>query len=373
MPESKSKKSSQKKSKAPLVNRKESQLESCNNEEITKLHFPCPDNFVAEAGPGCHIAHPESSDWILEWEAAHADDFDADELSTIPDIAIDPESGTLTVCNLHHYSLVAYITVYEMRLRDVHGRLLEQGSTTNDEGETNQVTTLIVLCPPETFAHLCLILPQEETDNSTSQIDLEQLRLESDVQAWNQHPDPSDVYHDIILAFPLRTDSTNPSFLCTQGIHGHLTHFFSGNLHAIDFRCPVGTPLLAVADAVVAQVQDHHSCTGIAVTNLFQWNSILLQVINTAPNNPLFVEYVHIQTALVSVGDQVQVGQVIGTSGSVGFSPEPHLHFAAYRSDHPTAPTVQVSFAGKQGSYIPRAHAWYNEDGPLVPEAAKGV
>ncbi|GAX20533.1 hypothetical protein FisN_3Hh618 [Fistulifera solaris] len=366
-PKSKSKKSSQKKFKAPYVYREESQLASGGNEEKPKVSSPCSDNFVADAGPGCHIAHPESSDWILEWEAVNADDFDADGLSDIPDIAIDPESGTLTVCNLNQYSLVAYITVYETRLRDAQGRLLEQGSTTNDEGETNQVTTLIVLCPPETFAHLCVLLPQEETDKPTSQIDLEQLRLESDVQPWNQHPDPSDVYHDLILAFPLRTDSTNPSFLCTQGIHGHLTHFFSGNLHAIDFQCPVGTPLLAVADAVVVQVQDHHECTGIAVTNLFHWNSILLQVKNTPPDKPLFVEYVHIQSASVSVGDQVQAGQVIGASGSVGFSPEPHLHFAAYRSDHPTAPTVQVSFAGKRGPYIPRAHEWYNDDGLAVP------
>jgi hypothetical protein len=28
----------------------------------------------------------------------------------------------------------------------------------------------------------------------------------------------------------------------------------------------------------------------------------------------------------------------------VGFSPEPHLHFAAYRSSDPTAPTVRVYF-----------------------------
>jgi hypothetical protein len=109
-PKSKSKKSSQKKFKAPYVYREESQLASGGNEEKPKVSSPCSDNFVADAGPGCHIAHPESSDWILEWEAVNADDFDADGLSDIPDIAIDPESGTLTVCNLNQYSLVAYIT-----------------------------------------------------------------------------------------------------------------------------------------------------------------------------------------------------------------------------------------------------------------------
>lgn len=319
-----------------------------------------------EAGPGCHIAHPRSSNWILGWEAVQADEFDADDLEDIPDIAVDPDSQTLTVCNVNQYSVVAYISVYETRLRDVHGDLLLQGTTTNDEGETNHVTTLIVLCPPETFAHLCVLetaAVDDNDDDNSNTICLERLQLESDVQPWNQHPNPADNYHEKFLAFPLQTSPECPSILCTQGVHGHLTHFFSGNLHAIDFRCPVGTPLLAVADAIVVQVQDRHTCTGIAVTNLFQWNSILLQLMDTSPDNPLFVEYVHIQTSLVSVGDKVYVGQVIGTSGSVGFSPEPHLHFAAYRSDHPTAPTVQVSFAGKQGPYIPHAHMWYNADG----------
>lgn len=313
-------------------------------------------NFVSEAGPGCHIAHPSSSDWICGWEVARADDFD--NVDDIPDVAIDTEEGTLSVCNVHNYSIVAYISVYDVRLKDTHGQLLEQGMTMNDAGETFYVTTIIALCPPETFAHLCYF------ENKLCIEKLDQLKLESDVQQWREHPDPTDVYDDITLAFPLQTSPDVPAFLCTQGIHGHLTHFFSGNYHAIDFRCPVGTPLLAVAAGTVIQVQDHHTCTGIAVSNLFEWNSILLKI-DTPPENPLFVEYVHIQTAHVFVGDIVQQGQVIGTSGSVGFSPEPHLHFAAYRSDHPTAPTVQVSFAGKDGPYVPCAHSWYSARGQV--------
>jgi hypothetical protein len=42
----------------------------------------------------------------------------------------------------------------------------------------------------------------------------------------------------------------------------------------------------------------------------------------------------------------------------VGFSPEPHLHFAAYRSSDPTAPTVRVYF--EQASILERHQ---NDDG----------
>jgi hypothetical protein len=47
----------------------------------------------------------------------------------------------------------------------------------------------------------------------------------------------------------------------------------------------------------------------------------------------------------VAVGERVAAGQKICESGSVGFSPEPHLHFTAFRSQEPEAPTTRVRFA----------------------------
>lgn len=56
-------------------------------------------------------------------------------------------------------------------------------------------------------------------------------------------------------------------------------------------------------------------------------------------NDPLYVEFVHIQTnsCVVQVGDVVHKGQLLCFSGSVGFSPVPHLHMAAYRSSNDDA------------------------------------
>jgi len=58
--------------------------------------------------------------------------------------------------------------------------------------------------------------------------------------------------------------------------------------------------------------------------------------------------HVAARSAVVAVGDRVRRGQKICESGSVGFSPEPHLHFTAFRSRDPAAPTVRVRFAAEE-------------------------
>ena len=336
----------------------------------TSSQEPSSWNFDLAAGPGCHIARPDASEtcssWVLEWEHIEPEDYLGDDADTeIPDLAL--EDGVLTLCNMESYPVVAYITVYDTPLRGRDHQRLQAGCTTNNEGLTESCTTLIVLCPPTTFVHLCHIDDNDPTvANDPHNCNL---RLDSDVQEWRRHPHPEDT-HPRTIGFPL--DGLGP-YRCTQGVGGELTHFFAGNLHAIDFACPIGTPLLAVGDGTVVQVQAANRLTGIAVSNLFQWNSILLKLdpadgeveatvdppcVDTAEEDslvgvddndvqgdgPLFVEYVHIATAMVNPGDRVCRGQMIGTSGSVGFSPEPHLHFAAYRSDATTAATVRVYF-----------------------------
>ena len=168
----------------------------------------------------------------------------------------------------------------------------------------------------------------------------------------------------------------------------------TGNYHAVDFRCPEGTPCVAVCDGTVVECQDTNTLTGVAVGNLFKWNSISIRAdsddengedegnlaetgdnTNISRGGRLYLEYVHIQSGSICVkpGDRVTRGQVICRSGGVGFSPEPHLHFSAFRSDDPTAPTVRVWFeargdecSGKVGNvFIPKAGLFYNERGEV--------
>lgn len=165
-------------------------------------------NFDLHAGPGCHIArHTMETSWVLEWESIDPLEYQNDE---IPDIAIDTEDQTLSLCNIHDEYVVAYISVYSVILRDAQRRVLRAGTTTSNAGLTRTTTTLIVLCPPRTFAHLCYI---DLYDEPTGQLlSLEQIELDSDVQVWNRHPDPTDT-HPTSIGFPLQ----GGPFYCTQG------------------------------------------------------------------------------------------------------------------------------------------------------------
>ncbi|KAL3942380.1 MAG: hypothetical protein SGBAC_003412 [Bacillariaceae sp.] len=309
-------------------------------------------NFVAEAGPGCYIARRDlSPSWLIEWEDIDPTEFEGDE---VPDVAVDTDERTLSLCNIHDTAQIAYITVYETVVLDTKGKELPMGYTRDNDGKEHKCVTFIVLCPPRVFAHLCYLDVQMDQDITS-------IRIESDVRDWNQHPDPSDE-HPQRIGFPLE----GGPFLCTQGENGTLTHFFSGNLHAIDFRCNVGTPLLAAADGVVTEANDNNTLTGVAVSNLFSWNSIIIKVDEEGEaRDPLYIEYVHIQKTNVRKGDRVTRGHIIGTSGSVGFSPEPHLHFTAFRSSDPIAPTVRVKFqgTGENTEFLPKAGSWYDASG----------
>jgi Peptidase family M23 len=372
-------------------------------------YWPNAQNFVASAGPGCHMAHypslGDAADWVLGWESLE-DDEDLDEET--PDLAIDPEDFTLSLYNtdLVEYK-IAFVTIYDGLIRGRNGQILSSGTTTSSrsllelgsteattaDGPSRECTTLIVLCPPSMCCHMCH-LPNTISAEC----------IDSDVQVWVPHPDPQD-FHPRTISFPLLSPSSSTAFLCTQGIGGSLTHFLRGNLHAIDFACPAGTPIVAVGHGTVVQVRtDCSHVSGIAVSNLFHWNSILLELNHDDGSNacinieidapeesdegdhrnsatdgdaslprvgPLFIEYVHIATAAVSVGERVEDGQVIGTSGGVGFSPEPHLHLAAYRSAEATAPTCGVRFhvAGTPSlprpTFLPAAGQWYSVHGPV--------
>lgn len=289
------------------------------------------------------------------------------------------------------------MTVYDNPVLDRDGTPFPVGRTTDNDGETRECVTFILLVPPMTIVHAATL-----TDASSE--------IDSDVQDWCRHPAPDDE-HPLVIGFPLGVSEGKPGpWLCTQGEGGSLTHFFSGNLHAVDFRCDEGTELLAVGAGTVVEVSQDNTLTGVAVSNLFKWNSVMIQLdtegdgagaaggpaddagnldagdleagsrgSEDARGGDLFVEYVHIKagSVRVKVGDRVALGDVVCESGGVGFSPEPHLHFCAFRSKEPTAPTTRVRFRAASGGepYVPIAGNYYDESGavPAPPSAIGGT
>ncbi|MEU3453267.1 M23 family metallopeptidase [Micromonospora sp. NPDC006766] len=93
-----------------------------------------------------------------------------------------------------------------------------------------------------------------------------------------------------------------------------------GTLHAgIDFAMPEGTPIHATAAGTVIKAGNDGDGYG---------NSIFID-----HHNGYLTHYAHQSRLIVSVGDQVSAGQVIGYEGATGDATGPHLHFEVHQGE----------------------------------------
>ena len=136
----------------------------------------------------------------------------------------------------------------------------------------------------------------------------------------------------------------NQQSRCSQGVGGGFTHVFPETYFAVDLDCEVGTPIVAVGDGMVVEVQTSHRHGGIHASRLFAWNSLMLEL-----DSGLVVEYVHIKGVACVPKQVVKKGDVIAYSGCVGFCPIPHLHIQVHASKEENAPTIPFVFEGGKG------------------------
>ncbi|MGY3089070.1 urea transporter [Hymenobacter sp. UYAg731] len=103
-------------------------------------------------------------------------------------------------------------------------------------------------------------------------------------------------------------------------------------------------PILAPADGVVQEVIQHIEDNAIGEVNTREnWGNTV--VIRHAPG--LFTQLSHLRahSVPVKVGDYVQRGDIIGTCGSSGRSPEPHLHFQVQATPYVGSKTLAYPLA----------------------------
>lgn len=91
--------------------------------------------------------------------------------------------------------------------------------------------------------------------------------------------------------------------------------------NGVDLAAAVGTPLVAAADGTVAAIGNNDKYCPKGAYGKFV-------VINF--NNNLTGLYGHLSRQLVSAGDTVKRGQIIGYSGQTGYATGPHLHFSVF-------------------------------------------
>lgn len=298
---------------------------------------PWLDHEAATAGVYiAHVAAEGVPRWAVGGEPVRKETFAG--AADVPDLAVDPDTGLLSLINTSKTSKTAYVTVEHTCVDAAGAELIRH--------ESDACVTFVLVLPPRYMLDVCFVRPEGPA-----------LRITSDIRPLL--PQPCDGHRGIesdpviLPTLPLVGDGP---FLCTQGPCGRLSHFYPETRHAIDLACPEGTLVVAVADGVVTSVQDSNTASGVHCRNLFLWNSLMLRL-----DAGGFVEYVHIRThsARVSAGDHVAAGQPLCESGAVGFCPAPHLHIQAHASGHEGAPTVPIQFAGPMGPYTPMAGNFY--------------
>jgi hypothetical protein len=115
------------------------------------------------------------------------------------------------------------------------------------------------------------------------------------------------------------------TFAVLQGFHGAFSHRGS-NEYAVDFGCPVATPVVAARPGVVVAI--NASAQGSGTSPEFLEDSRANFVIVRHADGTLG-EYMHLSPSGVEVqpGQPVERGQELALSGNTGFSSTPHLHF----------------------------------------------
>lgn len=126
--------------------------------------------------------------------------------------------------------------------------------------------------------------------------------------------------YDYALPYP-----TGYTFTVLQGFHGEFSHRGS-NEYAVDFDCPVATPVLAARDGVV--VVTNAAALGSGTKPEFldykRTNFVIIQ-----HDDGTLGEYMHLapSSVIVRPGERVARRKQLALSGNTGYSSTPHLHF----------------------------------------------
>ena len=110
-----------------------------------------------------------------------------------------------------------------------------------------------------------------------------------------------------------------------QGPGGGFSHNDPQNRYAIDFALAEGTPIVAVREGVVMQVESDFEKAGLN-REKYGGRANFIRILH---DDGSMAVYAHLQPEGVQVrtGQRVRLGQRIGLSGNTGFSTAPHLHF----------------------------------------------
>jgi murein DD-endopeptidase MepM/ murein hydrolase activator NlpD len=143
------------------------------------------------------------------------------------------------------------------------------------------------------------------------------------------------------------------SHLLVQGYNSLFSH--RGRL-ALDFKMKKGTVIMAAREGVVTRIVQHYKNGGVGKRFAGKANLI---VISHDDGTQAYYGHIRYNGSLVHVGDSIQQGQVIGYSGSTGFSAFPHLHFSVWQTTSVGRKQLPTRFLTGHGPLYLKPGNWY--------------
>ena len=178
--------------------------------------------------------------------------------------------------------------------------------------------------PPERDAsdfHLGPTVQLDDLKRAQDKIEEEMSHIEAELRK-TINPDLLPTAEGKFLAYPV----DRPRITQGYGATKYAQRAYRSRWHnGIDFGGPLGTEILAAADGVVINVanQDaYRGCRGVAYGRF----------IVVKHGNGLTTLYAHLSRTVVSAGERVSRGQVIGYMGRTGRATGIHVHFVVFAS-----------------------------------------
>ncbi len=96
--------------------------------------------------------------------------------------------------------------------------------------------------------------------------------------------------------------------------------------HGVEFVNASGTPVVAAAPGTV-RVAGNDWTTAYGPSTHFYGNLVVVQLDQSYNGQPVFNLYAHLQSVSATVGQHVNIGDLLGLVGYTGVAVGPHLHF----------------------------------------------
>jgi len=165
-----------------------------------------------------------------------------------------------------------------------------------------------------------------------------------DLQSLGIPGDPHAIPEEVTYSLPV---DENSRWELGQEFNGEYSHNDEQNRYAVDFIVPTGTPVLAARAGTVMETIGSYDSGG-QNAKVYASRANFIRILHDDGSMGL---YAHLKEngALVSPGEQVGLGDVIGYSGNTGYSSGPHLHFVLQINTGMRLVSIPFRMAGPDG------------------------